>query len=334
MTQEAGGGGQQGTGQDPQSTPSTSTSEGADPSPQGSQDPANPSSQEGGQDSNGQVSEIEEISVGAAPGATDFQDPLLKGKTPAEIERIVQTQQQALNEQNRELNKYHQEASTRQASAPTPGGQEEEQDPYGNDFLAPRFKKLEERLSRQLENSVKPIIDHTRQAGAQSVRERMRSELRHFTVLEPHIDRLIREQGGDPSAADENSLRFYYLSAVGLAQEQGVALPSSEQPQPNAPQPPSQPSAPQPTPQQPGVQPVGIPQHRPSSAPLPQEQNRQPVRQLTESERALAGRYFPLGSEHRGKEIKTVEDQHAAYRELQDAEIDEVVQPGFSRENW
>lgn len=67
---------------------------------------------------------------------------------------------------------------------------------------------------------------------------------------------------------------------------------------------------------------MSIPQHRPSGAPLPQAPKPQ-KRELSENEKTLARFYFP-----------NAEDAEEEYRKLQDAEIDEVVQPGFSKEGW
>ena len=69
---------------------------------------------------------------------------------------------------------------------------------------------------------------------------------------------------------------------------------------------------------------MNIPQHRPSAAPLPEPQKEGgPVRELTENERILAKEYFPTEANPEDK-----------YRELQDAEVDDIVEPGFSKEGW
>lgn len=273
-------------------------------------------------DGQGSEVEFEDIEIQPAPGAPEYQHPLLKGKSPEEIERIVQTQEEAIRQQNDELNVYHDKLQAA-SSAPPPAKEEEGDDDYGDDFLAPRFKRLEQKLSKQLENAVKPLVEHTKKAGASSVRDDLRQSLKHFSRLEPYIDQMIRNQGGAPHEANEASLRFYYFAALGLAEERGVSLDSGD----------GQPAAPTPTQEdpKPGQTPVNIPQHRPSSAPLPRPAGQDKPRALTEAERRLAAEYFPIGS---SEEIKTVQDQHKAYREWQDKEIDEVVEPGFSKESW
>ena len=67
---------------------------------------------------------------------------------------------------------------------------------------------------------------------------------------------------------------------------------------------------------------MGIPQHRPSTAPLP-EPPKEAVRPLTEQERILARVQYP-----------NHEDPEGEYRRMQSIEEDEVVEPGFSKEGW
>lgn len=67
---------------------------------------------------------------------------------------------------------------------------------------------------------------------------------------------------------------------------------------------------------------MSIPQHRPSSAPLP-EGPKETVRKLTEQEKILAHVQF-----------KGHADPEGEYRKMQDIEEDEVVNPGFSSEGW
>ena len=252
----------------------------------------------------------EDPSVTAAPGAKDFQHPLLKGKSPEQIERLFTTQENAVKEQNAELNRLHNEVSRRD-SAPPPS-KEEDDSPYGDDFLAPRFKTLEQRVAKMISDSVEPLREETRRGQLNTVREKLRSELRHFTIMEPHIDKLLRDQGRDPTTVSEASLRTFYHTAVGLATEAGLDL--------NVGSGGTEPT----TPAGGSTVPAAIPQHRPSSAPLPPSGGgRQVRRQLTENEKRLAREYYPNSQDPEGDYLKD-----------QSAEEDEVVTPGFSKELW
>jgi hypothetical protein len=241
-----------------------------------------------------------------------FQHPLLRGKSPEEIERIFETQQRALDDVTREANELHSRVNT-QPTAPTPVEQEEA-DPYGDDFLAPRFQVLERRVTKSLESMIAPLKEATASREGGSIRERLRNQYPKFQILEPHIDRLIREQGDNPATASEGQLRMLYHTALGVAMENGINLDPGEAPTPTR--------TPTTPPSQEGRPPVSIPQHRPSGAPLPKPT--QPAkRELTENEKRLAREYFPNS-----------ENPEDDYRKLQSAEVDEVVEPGFSKEGW
>jgi hypothetical protein len=252
----------------------------------------------------------ESLEVVAAPGAVDFKHPLLKGKTPEEVEALVAAQQAALVAQNTELNRRHAEA-TPQPAAPTPA-RSDDASPYGDDFLAPRFKVLEERVTDHLGKMIEPLMRGAARSEGEGTRGKLRGELKHFTVLEPHIDALLREQKLDPATVKESQLRTIYHTAVGIATEQGINLSTAA-------------SAPAPAPEAPPTReapPIMIPQHRPSAAPLPARPG--PARRvLSEEERMLAKVYFPASK-----------DPEADYIALQDAPEDAVVQPGFSKDRW
>jgi len=248
------------------------------------------SSTSDGQDSNTE----EEIGV----PAVEFQHPLLKGKSPEEIERIFETQESALKDVTKEANELHSRLNV-QATAPTPQVEEEEED-YGDDFLAPKMRLLEGRLKKSMEEMVRPLKDNLSAGRAQSAREMLRGRHQLFSTLEPHIDRLLREQGIDPATAGEQQLTLLYHTALGVATEQGIDLRgTTEAPRNERP-------------------PMSIPQHRPSSAPLPKTPEKQ-KRELTENERILAKHY------------RMSEDE---YRAFQDQTEDDVVEPGYSKEGW
>lgn len=254
-----------------------------------------------GQASGGESS----LSEQAAKGVLKFNNPLLKGKSPEEIEALFETQQRAIREQNTELNRLH------EASAQTPRhaegvGEEEEEEAYGSDFLAPRFKKMEDRLTKAMQAAVAPLRERGARDESNTTRTKLRSELKHFTLLEPHIDQLLRDQGANPLQANESMLRTIYHTAVGFATERGLNLNTSSEGTGHE------------------EQPVNIPQHRPSAAPVPSgEQRRTARRQLTEHERILAHQQFG-----------GTKDPEGEFLRLQELPEDEIVQPGFSKEGW
>jgi hypothetical protein len=247
---------------------------------------------------------------------SQFRHQLLRGKKPEEIERLFESLQDANRSMNEQLNRR-----VEQPAAPTPGAQPAVSDPldeepdYGDSFIAPHLKTMEERIARRLEKAVSPLQQSQRAQQAETAREKLSKELKHFKVLETSIDQLIRDQGGNPKAASEAQLRLIYYTAVGLANDRGINLNQSEAPTPQGEQ--GQPPA-----RKEEQQPMGIPQHRPSGAPLPRQgtQNR---RKLTEDERRLAREFFPDAKDPEGEYIKE-----------QDADEGDVVQPGFSKKNW
>lgn len=263
----------------------------------------NSSSKQGGQGS----AQVEDLSVQAGPGAKDFSHPLLRGKTPEEIERLFTLQEQSVRELNAEANRRF---AAREQEAAQPARQEESgEDGYGDDFLAPRFRILEKRLGAKLEQAVAPLQAGQRGNESRGAREGLRTRLKHFGRMEPYIDQILREKNVDPNTADQSVLENIYHLAVGLSVERGINLNEA------APAPQQQ--------ERRQESPVNIPQHRASSAPLPQERREPVLRQLTESERRLAREYFPDSKDPEGD-----------YRKYQDMNEDDVVSPGFSKELW
>lgn len=234
-----------------------------------------------------------------------FTNPLLIGKTPAEIDRLFSTQERAVRSQNAELNRLH-AATQAQPAAPQP----EPEPDYGDDFLAPRFRTMEQRVASKVESMLKPLMTSLHQGTARDAREGARQKHRHFTALEPYIDQIIREQGGDPTVATGDQLELLYHTALGVAIANGVNL---------------EPGAPAPAPTSTNRIPMSAPpQNRPSPAPMaPPAQPA--VRPLTEDERVLARYYYPGIAP---------EESYRKYREEQERDEDAVVEPGFSREGW
>lgn len=268
------------------------------------------SSQRGGQGSDEDIT-IVPTEEAKPPKQYEYQNPLLKGKTPAEIEALFTANQQAIAAQNEELNRRQPTA------APPPRREEEEALPdYDDEFLGPKLGVLEKRLAAKFEKMVAPIAQAQRQGQAKSGREQLRSEKKHFAVLEPHIDQLLRSNNVDPMTASKEDLEVLYYNALGMAQDRGINLNTA------APTPGEEPTLRE-------EPPVSIPQNRPSSAPLPRQQGNQP-RQLTEDERIIARQQFGGRTGKDGKPL----DAEAEYRRLQDADEDSIVTPGFSRSSW
>ncbi len=253
---------------------------------------------------------VEDLEVTAAPGATDFTHPLLAGKSPEEIERVVRAMEASTKEQNVDLNRLQAQVNA-QPAAPTPTEEGEEAEPYGDDFIGTRFKTFEGRMTKKLEETVAPLMASATKTDSESTREKLTKKFKHFASLEPHIDKLLRDQNIDPNTATQGHLEMLYHTAVGYAQESGIDLGGTEAPPPNTPAP---------TGEEASI--VNIPQHRPSGTPLPDAPQTK-VRKLTEQERIIAHAQF-----------RNSKDPEAEYRALQDAEVDDIVEPGYSKAGW
>lgn len=258
----------------------------------------------------GSGSSGQDAPAGSPAPQHQYQHPLLKGKSPAEIEALLAAQIETTQSLTRELNQRHQE----QPAAPAPKQEEDDAAAaYGDDFMAPKLRTLEDRLAKKLEQAVAPLREEVTKTRGDDVRSRLRKEFKHFEVLEPTIDMLLREQKQNPLTASEQQLKLLYHTAVGYANEKGIDLGRREAaPAPENHNPPKGEEQP----------PMGIPQHRPSGAPLPAARGPK-KRELNEEERRLARQYFP--------DAKNPEEE---YRKFQEADEDSVVEPGFSKGNW
>jgi hypothetical protein len=168
-------------------------------------------------------------------------------------------------------------------------------EPEGDFFQDPRLV-----LRQEMDRMMAPIREEIAgmKAGATAVGawQQARDNIPNFARIEPYVRQLIQQQGLSEQAVDYNTIRTLTYTARGYMQEQGISLdPTPETPTPT------------PTPQPQG-QPVNIPQHRPSSAPLPQAPA-PIVRELTELERRLA------------RESNMSEDEYRAWGDLEDEEV-------------
>lgn len=250
----------------------------------------------------------------------NFSHPRLRGKSPEEIEQLFSLAEDTIRSQNSELNTYHDRLNAvSQEKAPsgtTREGSEELPD-YEDNFLRPGLQTLERRIMGQLEKTVAPLREELGQGRAQTAREVLRKELRYFDALEPTIDKTLREGGVRPDSANEGQLRQIYHNAVGIATEKGWDLNSLLTRNKQEGEGVTNTNSSNNNRQQESS--VGIAQRRPSSAPLPETSSKPKLRQLTEQERRLA------------REFGMTEKE---YLEEQSRPDDEVVSPGFSRDNW
>ena len=297
-------------------TPSGTTSEGQGQSPGGSGDESqNSTSKKAGAGS----TPIEEITVEAAgteggsetPQKTpEFRNPLLKGKSPEEIDRLFAAQQEELTRQNTELNRLHTRSGEHQPSAPAP---KRELPEYEDNFMKGPMSVLEKRLTAHLDEMVTPIREEVRAGKTESTRDKLKKSLKHFGRLEPHIDGLVRQNGGDPAKISEADLTNMYYTVVGIAQERGINLNVASE---------GEGTTRTETREEPRMD---IPQNRPSAAPLPKKPTESQRRTLTDDEMTLARQNWP--------EL-TPDKAAVEYIKLQDALEDEIVTPGFSKKNW
>lgn len=217
----------------------------------------------------------------AEPAAHEYGHPLLRGRSPEEIESLFKMQENAMKEQGAQLTGLVSEVrdlkSTMTPPAPTP-----EADPSAQDYFADPVKTIRTELDRQIQPLREEIADARANLNAPVVRDKLAQEFPDWTAVEPYVDQLIaRENFPDPN--NEGLLRTMYFTAKGLMAHQGIDI-SQPQPVP-APAVPGQP--------QPAAPLMVPPQHRASSPPPPPPQTPQgpQIRELTENERRLAREY-------------------------------------------
>jgi hypothetical protein len=175
------------------------------------------------------------------------------------------------------------------ASEPPPASPEFDKD----DFFDRPVEVIRDLVRAEMTQAVAPIneeINNMRAVGqVNSAWQAVAGKFEDFEQYRPAIEQMLQGQGVRPDQVTPQLIESLYYGAYGYFQKAGPAL------------------APAPVP---GVPPGGpsIPQHRPSSAPLPRQA---PVaRVLTEEEKSLARRW------------NMSEDD---YRTMQDADIEDVV---------
>lgn len=246
------------------------------------------------------------------PPPFEFSHPMLKGRSPEDVEKIFKLQENAVKEQGAQLTQLIQEVrEIKTSSVPKAPA---EPDPTAQDY----FTNPVEVLRKELDRTVAPLREEIRatkrEFSGPMVREKLAQELSDWKEVEPYVDMMLRQQQF-PDPNDEGLLRLMYFTAKGYMTHQGIS------PTPGAPTSPAPPTPPAHQPTQPAYNPVP-PQHRASTPPQPPPApSAQPkVRPLTESEKRLAREYGMTAEEY-------VAWQEADIEEIAESEI------GLSKES-
>lgn len=213
------------------------------------------------------------------PPDPEFTHPALAGKSPAEIEEMFRLAENTVREMRSQIDASHR---TRE-----PEPEPEVQDP--NEFFANPYEAIRKEMDRTLE----PFKEDLRLRRAQTVREKLRSEIPDFGAHELRIDQILA-QNNFPNPDDEGLLRSLYFMAKGMAasEQKREDQPVSKSREPRR--------SPAPAP----------PQHRPSSTPLPESRTKDKPPPLTESEKLMM-RQWGMNEEE--------------WRAYQNAEADQVL---------
>lgn len=251
--------------------------QGGDEDLEGSQQASSSGSQGSGEPGGDQGTAPTDVSTG---GQTGFTHPLLRDKSPAEIEQLVSSFESAVREQGTELNQLYRQMNQGGRQEPTGTGPAPTQEPSNEDFFSRPVDAVRSLIQQQLSETVAPLRQEIQQFVQSNQVEAKRQQYRQrwpdWDRYEPFIQNAAASRGlsMEQILSDEGVAEIMYRAVRDMQRERG-----------NGPQP-------QPQNQPPRNQQVN-PQHRPSSSPLPQ-QNKQPsggTRELTENERILARQY-------------------------------------------
>lgn len=240
---------------------------------------------------------------GKSPDAT-LRHPRLRGRTPEEIDAYVQL----LEETNMEQRDLLTEAMSRNVREEEPAAPDPNEEEYKElRFLDDPDRKLElfeHRVGKMLDAAVSPFREDVAKTQARTARQELRAKYDDFELLEPTIDKLL---GPERDSADKQTLERLYFTAVGYAAKKGINL-RGETTRDNGGDVDARNEAP-----------VNPPNRRPSGAPPPAPKGEKKLRELTENERRLARQWNMT---------------HEEYLEFQEQDASEVVEPGFSKEDW
>jgi hypothetical protein len=183
---------------------------------------------------------------------TEFTNPMLRGRSPREIEMMFEVQSRAMREQGQRLSMAE--------SRPEPEPVIEAEDPLGIRDV------VEQVVKRELGNAIQPFRDDLATRSRVDGRAALRQKYDDWASVEGMVDWLLAESGQPETPS---LLETLYYTAIGIQAKQG-----------------GQPVR-QPEPQR-GNR-AQIPQHRPSAAPMsPPAGSASRTRELTESERQFA----------------------------------------------
>lgn len=276
----------------------------------GNQDPDNglPNPQNNGDGNNPNPNPNDSPPAGSDT-PTGFSHQALKGKTPEEIERLFNAQQEVIREQQRAIQRKAEQDSVER-------GRSRDGQP-SVDFAAEDKKFWEsptQKLQQMMDSTVAPLRAELQSlktdVRAPNIRESFARKYPEFTELEPMIDAALVNFGlENPKMADENTLEAVFHAVYGKAVYSGQIAPRGRE---NS-NPPT--STPTPT----GRSNVTMPpQHRPSPAPLPNNPgpSTPKLRELSENERRLAREIWPNLPDA---------ERHKNYIEMQELDEEEVA---------
>lgn len=238
------------------------------------------------------------------PTAYEYTHPMLKGRSPEEVERIFRLTEQTVREQGGRLTKA--DAELRKHSEPAPPTTPVASAASAQEFFAEPVKHIQDELARQIAPLREEIATARRELSAPNVRDKLRTEYSDWEQVEPYVDYLLSQQEF-PNPHDEGLLKMLYLTGKGLMVQQGISVESGL--------PPTTPTTAPPTPA--STPPVVIPPQHPAStppAPPPAPSAVATIRELTESEKRLA------------REQKLTPEQFIKWQEM---DMDEVAVADF-----
>jgi len=220
----------------------------------------------------------------------------MEGKTPEEVRAYMSLLEGTVREQSMAL--------TQAQNAPPPPPEPEEDVDF---FANPR-----QVIRQELETMVKPLNDQLSefqlQGKVNAAWSQARGGISDFDKYEPYIKQILEGQNIRPDQVNVELLRSLYYTAVGYVARHGGSPPSESNM--GHPQTPPVRQAPQ----------AGVPQHRPSSTPLPTPTDKveAKLRTLTENEARLAREWGMSPAE---------------YIAYQEAEAEDVLTTDFGGNN-
>ena len=245
------------------------------------------------------------VTVETPPTAYEYTHPMLKGRSPEEVERIFRLTEQTVREQGGRLTKAESELSKRSEPAPPTTPVET---PSAQEFFAEPVRHIQDELARQIAPLREEIASARQELTAPNVRDQLRTEYSDWEQVEPYVDYLLSQQEF-PNPNDEGLLKMLYLTGKGLMVQQGISVESGL--------PPTTPAEATPVVAAPATAPVVIPPQHPAStppAPPPAPTAAATIRELTESEKRLA------------REQKLTPEQFIKWQEM---DMDEVAVADF-----